>query len=77
MLRAPLEQLALRIKVLNLGLVATFLSKAIEPPSATAIQHVVEVLRYVHVMVTVTVYVHTVCRFGPCCFGPGGHATDT
>jgi HrpA-like RNA helicase len=45
MLRAPLEQLCLRIKSLNLGSIAAFLSRAIEPPSAAAIEHVVEVLR--------------------------------
>lgn len=45
MLRAPLEQLALRIKSLNLGSISNFLSRAIEPPSQAAIEHVVEVLR--------------------------------
>ena len=45
MLRAPLEQLALRIKSLNLGSISSFLSRAIEPPSAAAIEHVVKVLR--------------------------------
>lgn len=45
MLRAPLEQLCLRIKSLNLGSIADFLARAIEPPSPEAIEHVVEVLR--------------------------------
>jgi HrpA-like RNA helicase len=45
MLRAPLEQLCLRIKVLGLGQIAHFLSKAIEPPSPQAIEHVINILR--------------------------------
>jgi ATP-dependent RNA helicase DHX36 len=45
MLRAPLEQLCLRIKSLNLGSISAFLSRAIEPPSQAAIEHVVEVRR--------------------------------
>lgn len=44
MLRCPLESIALRIKALKLGTIKGFLSKAIEPPSAQAIDHVIAVL---------------------------------
>jgi hypothetical protein len=44
MLRCPLESIALRIKSLNLGNIADFLDKAIEPPEKESIDHVVAVL---------------------------------
>lgn len=44
MLRCPLETVCLRIKTLRLGLIRDFLSKAIEPPSKEAVDHVISVL---------------------------------
>lgn len=44
MLRASLESIALKIKVLKLGSIASFLQKAIEPPPLAALTHVVRSL---------------------------------
>ena len=43
-LQVPLDQLCLQIKALQLGDVAAFLQRAIEPPSATAIKAAVDAL---------------------------------
>ena len=45
MLRTPLEELVLQIKILNLGMAASFLSKAIEPPSMRAINNAINCLK--------------------------------
>lgn len=45
MVRAPLEQLCLRIKVLGLGGIREFLSGALEPPSDDAIDHTIKALQ--------------------------------
>lgn len=37
MLRTPLHEIALTIKLLRLGEVAAFLGKALEPPSAASV----------------------------------------
>lgn len=45
MLRVPLDELALQIRLLELGPVREFLSKALEPPSETAIATAIKSLR--------------------------------
>ena len=45
MLRAPLEELILQIKILKLGMAFPFLQKAIEPPSAKAVWSAINCLR--------------------------------
>lgn len=45
MLRVPLDELSLQIRLLELGEVRSFLSKALEPPSETAIATAIESLR--------------------------------
>ena len=56
MLRTPLEELVLQIKILKLGAAAAFLDKALEPPSETAVLNALSCLRQlVH---TLCVYVH-------------------
>ena len=45
MLRTPLEELVLQIKILGLGAVQPFLQRAIEPPSDEAIDNALECLR--------------------------------
>ena len=56
MLRTPLEELVLQIKILKLGAAAAFLDKALEPPSETAVLNALSCLRQlVH---TMCVYVH-------------------
>lgn len=42
--RAPLESICLRIKILQLGSIHTFLEKALEPPSKSAVDNAVNVL---------------------------------
>ena len=44
MLRCPLENIALRIKILKLGNIRDFLNLAIEPPSKNDVTHVLDVL---------------------------------
>ena len=44
-LRTPLHELALTIKLLRLGEVATFLSKALEPPPPNVVEEAVTLLR--------------------------------
>ena len=45
MLRTPLEELVLQIKILKLGQVAPFLQKAIEPPNEGAVLSALKCLR--------------------------------
>ena len=45
MLRTPLEELVLQIKILKLGMAFSFLSKAIEPPSETAVNTAISCLK--------------------------------
>ncbi len=45
MLRTPLEELVLQIKILKLGMAFPFLSKAIEPPSTSAVNTAVDCLK--------------------------------
>ncbi len=44
-LRTPLQELCLQIKSLQLGSIAYFLSKALEPPEALAVQNAIELLK--------------------------------
>lgn len=44
MLRVSLEELALQIRLLGLGKVGDFLGKAVDPPSAQAIENAVSAL---------------------------------
>ena len=44
MLRTPLEELVLQIKVLKLGKVIPFLQKAIEPPEEKAVHNALQCL---------------------------------
>ena len=58
MQRIPLEELALQIKILRLGRVEEFLSKAIEPPTEAAIHDALTSLRQlVHACVCVVLCV--------------------
>ena len=45
MLRTPLEELVLQIKILRLGEVMPFLLRAIEPPSQKAVDNAVRCLK--------------------------------
>ena len=44
MLRTPLEEIVLQIKILKLGEVTPFLAKALEPPSSKAVKNALECL---------------------------------
>jgi hypothetical protein len=44
-LRTPLEELVLQIKILKLGFVRPFLQKAIEPPEDKSVQNALQCLR--------------------------------
>jgi ATP-dependent RNA helicase DHX36 len=46
-LRTPLQELCLQIKSLRLGSIATFLSKALEPPEPLAVQNAIDLLKTV------------------------------
>ena len=58
MLRTPLEELVLQIKILKLGASAAFLDKALEPPSETAVLNALSCLRQL---------VHTLCAYTCTC----------
>ena len=45
MLRTPLEELVLQIKILKLGQVETFLQKAIEAPEGKAVNSAIRCLK--------------------------------
>ncbi|CAA0822531.1 RNA helicase family protein [Striga hermonthica] len=45
MLRTPLQELCLHIKSLQLGVISTFLSKALQPPDPLAVENAVELLK--------------------------------
>ena len=45
MLRTPLEELVLQIKILKLGFAQSFLQKAIEPPEEKAVENALQCLR--------------------------------
>jgi ATP-dependent RNA helicase DHX36 len=44
-LRTPLQELCLHIKSLQLGAVGSFLSKALQPPDALAVENAIELLK--------------------------------
>lgn len=44
-LRTPLQELCLHIKSLQLGTVASFLEKALQPPDSLAVQNAIELLK--------------------------------
>lgn len=44
-LRTPLQELCLQIKSLQLGNIASFLSKALEPPEVLAVQNAIDLLK--------------------------------
>lgn len=44
-LRTPLQELCLHIKSLQLGTVASFLGKALQPPDSLAVQNAIELLK--------------------------------
>lgn len=46
-LRTPLQELCLQIKSLQLGSIASFLSKALEPPEVLAVQNAIDLLKTV------------------------------
>ena len=50
MLRVPLHELCLQIKLLELGEIETFLAKAIEPPAAQAVKEAVTTLAEVQAL---------------------------
>ncbi|XP_020915911.1 ATP-dependent DNA/RNA helicase DHX36 [Exaiptasia diaphana] len=50
MLRTPLEEIALQIKILKLGMVAEFLSKALQPPSSLSVQNALDTLRQLNAL---------------------------
>lgn len=45
MLRTPLEELVLQIKILKLGFVVPFLQNALEPPEDKSVQNALRCLR--------------------------------
>ena len=45
MLRTPLEELVLQIKVLRLGPAGPFLKRALEPPPAKAVNDAIKLLK--------------------------------
>lgn len=47
MLRTPLQELCLHIKSLQLGVISTFLAKAIQPPDALSVENAIELLKTV------------------------------
>ncbi|XP_048582367.1 ATP-dependent DNA/RNA helicase DHX36 isoform X2 [Nematostella vectensis] len=52
MLRTPLEELCLQIKILKLGMVREFLSKALQPPEPLAVQNALDVLAQLNALDT-------------------------
>jgi ATP-dependent RNA helicase DHX36 len=44
-LRTPLQELCLQIKSLKLGAIGNFLSKALQPPEAMAVQNAIDLLK--------------------------------
>ena len=52
MLRVPLHELCLQIKLLDLGPIEPFLAKALEPPSAHAVREAVQTLSEVRLNTT-------------------------
>ena len=50
MLRVPLHELCLQIKLLQLGDIEPFLAKSIEPPSAHAVKEAVQTLAEVQAL---------------------------
>jgi len=50
MLRTPLEELCLQIKILQLGMIRPFLSKALQPPEEQAVINALEVLRQLNAL---------------------------
>lgn len=47
MLRTPLQELCLHIKSLQLGVISTFLAKAIQPPDPLSVENAIELLKTV------------------------------
>jgi HrpA-like RNA helicase len=56
MLRTPLEELILQIKILKMGAVAAFLNKALEPPSETAVLNAITSLHQLVCVKIITQY---------------------
>ncbi|XP_078362233.1 ATP-dependent DNA/RNA helicase DHX36-like isoform X2 [Oculina patagonica] len=52
MLRTPLEELCLQIKILKLGMIRPFLSKALQPPEEQAVINALEVLHQLNALDT-------------------------
>lgn len=44
-LRTPLQELCLNIKSLQLGAIATFLAKALQPPDLLSVKNAIEILK--------------------------------
>lgn len=44
-LRTPLQELCLNIKSLQLGAIATFLAKALQPPDPLSVKNAIEILK--------------------------------
>ena len=61
MLRTPLEELILQIKILKLGAAAAFLNKAIEPPTDIALLNAISSLRQLVGLCSVCVCPHMWC----------------
>lgn len=67
MLRTPLEELVLQIKVLQLGYVQPFLQKAIEPPEEKAVKSALQCLRdLVSEGLGNTCQLHAACMWHAC-----------
>lgn len=49
-LRTPLQELCLNIKSLQLGAVASFLAKALQPPDPLAVKNAIELLKTIGVL---------------------------
>ena len=72
MLRTPLEELVLQIKILGLGRVIPFLQKALEPPKEKSVQNALQCLQELvsglFVYLFVAVYTPRIGQLVPCLF---------
>ncbi|KAK3750637.1 hypothetical protein QZH41_012824, partial [Actinostola sp. cb2023] len=50
MLRTPLEEICLQIKILKLGMIEEFLSKALQPPSPQTVQNALDTLKQLNAL---------------------------
>jgi hypothetical protein len=73
MLRCPLDEMILTIRILDLGDVEDFLASAVNPPNAVSILSSLECLRSLQVGVGVVVACRCRCSVSPSCSVAAGH----